>query len=352
MNARLLIGVFVVILGCSIDFEDINHTVFQVEEGNTLVLNNGVRVKLIGIAGSEQSQRYLEEHVLGQQIKVRFDRSNYVEVEENTKQIYAYVLTRNQRSVNGSLLKQGLTALDKNYLTDSLLAFQQYDAGHDAGPVARVTEDDPSTEKLKKTEETEISPSTATSFTDLVATAEQCVFVVYNQDQSGNTTGLGTGFFISADGIALSNYHVFENGSAWYIKTSDNQQYKVDEIIEHNKALDYIVFRVSSKSRTFSYLNLAASSPLKGTDIFVIGNPHGLEVTLTKGIVSALREYGGYADALVQMDAAISPGSSGSPVMDMEGKVIGMATMQLRDCENCNFAISAKVLRSLISVDH
>jgi len=348
MKTSVIIGALVFILGCSIDFEDINHMVYKAEGGNTLVLNNGVKVKLIGIAGSKGSQRYLEEHVLGQQIKVRFDRSNYVEVDENTKEIYAYVITRNKRSINGSLLKEGLTVLDKNYLTDSLLAFQQYDAGS----MAIVTEDEPITQQLQQTEVTEDSVSSSTAFTKLVAKSEKCVFVVYNQDQLGNTTGLGTGFFISANGIALSNYHVFENGSAWYIKTLDNRQYKVGEIIEQNETLDFIVFRISSGNKTFPYLNLAAASPIKGTDIFVIGNPHGLEVTLTKGIVSAIREFRGHENALVQIDAAISPGSSGSPVMDMEGKVIGMATMKLQDCENCNFAISAKVLHSLISVDY
>lgn len=349
MKARPWIYMLVLCLGCSIDFEDINHTVFKVEDGNTLVLNNGIRVKLIGIAGSEQSQQYLEEHLLGQQIKVQFDRSNYVEVDENTQKIYAYVLTRNKQSVNASLLKQKLTVLDKNFLTDSLLAFQQYDTG----PVLQATKENEPPEKLERTEETEKKeelPLASTNFTDLVAKAEKCVFVVYNQDQSGNTRGLGTGFFINADGVAMSNYHVFENGSAWFIKTSDNRQFTVDEVIEYNKELDYIVFKVSSRSRNFPHLNLAASSPLKGTDIFVIGNPRGLEVTLTKGIVSAIREYQGYEDALVQIDAAISPGSSGSPVMNMEGKVIGMATMQLQDCENCNFAINAKVLQSLIDV--
>lgn len=349
MKARLWMYVLTLFLGCSIDFEDIHHTVHKIEDGNTLVLNNGIQVKLIGIAGTEQSQEYLEEHVLGQQIKVQFDRSNYVEVDENTKKIYAYVLTRNEQSINGSLLKQKLTALDKDFLTDSLLAFQQYDTG----PVVQPATEDPPTAQLEKTEEKEIkeeSPLASTNFTDLVATAEKSVFVVYNQDQSGNTTGLGTGFFISNGGIAMSNYHVFENGSAWFIKTSDNRQFTVDEVIEYNEDLDYIVFKVSSRSRNFPHLNLSVSSPLKGTDIFVIGNPRGLEVTLTKGIVSAIREYQGYNDALVQIDAAISPGSSGSPVMNMDGKVIGMATMKLQDCENCNFAINAKVLQSLIDV--
>jgi len=351
MKTGLAICVFILTVGCSIDFEDINHTVYEIEGGNTLVLNNDVKVKLIGIAGSEESQRYLEEHVLGQQIKVQFDRSNYVEVDESTKEIYAYVITRNKRSINGSLLKEGLTALDKNYLTDSLQAYRQYDTG----PVATITEKEVVQQKLPQPtpkKATEDLPATSTRFTDLVARAERCVFVVYNQDQLGNTTGLGTGFFLSADGIAMSNYHVFENGSTWYIKTSDNRQYKVEEIIEHNKTLDYIVFRVGSRNSTFPFLNLVNTAPLKGTDIFVIGNPRGLEVTLTRGIVSAIREYRGYEEALVQIDAAISPGSSGSPVMNMEGKVIGMATMQLQDCENCNFAISAKVLHSLISVDY
>ncbi|HNH25228.1 MAG TPA: S1C family serine protease, partial [Accumulibacter sp.] len=81
----------------------------------------------------------------------------------------------------------------------------------------------------------------------------------------------------------------------------------------------------------------------RGEDIFVFGNPRGLENTISKGIVSATR------DEFVQFDAAISPGSSGGPVVDRFGHVIGVTTFYFKDGQNLNFAISADKVRDLLN---
>ena len=92
------------------------------------------------------------------------------------------------------------------------------------------------------------------------------------------------------------------------------------------------------------YLELSQVLPQQGEEIFVIGNPSGLENTVTRGIVSAIRE------DLIQIDAAISPGSSGSPVSNMNGKVVGIATFKIVEgCELCNFAISADLIKKALN---
>jgi serine protease Do len=88
------------------------------------------------------------------------------------------------------------------------------------------------------------------------------------------------------------------------------------------------------------------SVPLKGSDIFVIGNPEGLESTVSKGIVSAIREE---ANKVIQISAPISPGSSGSPIMDMEGSVFAIATYQHTEGQNLNFGYWIGCQEKLVS---
>ena len=189
----------------------------------------------------------------------------------------------------------------------------------------------------------ELSPEKVLTITELAKIAEPCVFLVNNFNNKGEQLGIGTGFFIESSGIGVSNFHVFEGGSQWTIQTAKRETLRVTQILEYSEDFDYIIFQVE-KSQRFPTLPIAESKPQKGEDIIVLGNPKGLESTLTRGIVSSTRELYDIADALIQIDAAISPGSSGSPVMNMKGEVIGIATMKVIECENCNFAMNINVL--------
>jgi serine protease Do len=180
------------------------------------------------------------------------------------------------------------------------------------------------------------------SITKVVKQAEPAVFLV-KTFSNGEGIGMGTGFFIESSGIGVSNFHVFEGGDEWTIQTSDQKQYNVIDIIESSEEFDYIVFQVE-KGKQFPKLEIAVNRPEKGEDIIVLGNPKGLESTLTRGIISSIRDIKENDKALLQIDAAISPGSSGSPVMNMKGEVVGIATMKILECENCNFAMSIEVL--------
>lgn len=180
------------------------------------------------------------------------------------------------------------------------------------------------------------------SLMEIVEWAEPSVFMVKTYDRQGKGIGQGTGFFIESSGIGVSNYHVFENGKSWKIQTQDGKRYDVKKIIAQSETFDYIIFQVETSSTSF--LPLAANVPKKGEDIVVLGNPRGLESTVTRGIVSSIRHYKQQPKALIQIDAAISPGSSGSPVMNMQGEVVGIATMKVDQCESCNFAFNIDVL--------
>jgi serine protease Do len=180
------------------------------------------------------------------------------------------------------------------------------------------------------------------SIMEIVKQAEPAVFLV-NTFSKGRGIGMGTGFFIESSGIGVSNFHVFDGGDEWTIQTKNQEQYNVIKIIESSEEFDYIIFQVE-KRKQFPKLEIASTRPEKGEDIIVLGNPKGLESTLTRGIISSIRDIKQNDKALLQIDAAISPGSSGSPVMNMKGEVVGIATMKILECENCNFAMSIKVL--------
>ena len=190
---------------------------------------------------------------------------------------------------------------------------------------------------------------------ELVQYAEQSVCVVETRNAQGKTLCFGTGFFIDKAGIAITNAHVVREGSQWLIKTHNGEVHEVSEMIKINSVYDYAIFKVNDVAN-FTVLPIATTTPLKGEDIFVIGNPQGIESTLTKGIVSGFK--GGTekdivngtfkdGDSFIQIDVAISHGSSGSPVFNTKGEVVGIATLSFEEaqCKNCNFAVNIEMLK-------
>ena len=174
------------------------------------------------------------------------------------------------------------------------------------------------------------------SFADIAEKAGPAIFLVLTQDARGNTFKQGSGFFVAREGIGMSNHHVFDEGEKWTIQLADGSRYRVAEVLSSSIAFDFVVFRIAA-NESFPCLSLSEGAPRVGEDILVLGNPMGLEQTLTRGIISSLRRKVG-EDDIIQIDAAISPGSSGSPVLNTRGEVIGIATMKIEGCENCNFA--------------
>ena len=151
----------------------------------------------------------------------------------------------------------------------------------------------------------------------------------------------GSGFFISSNGIGVSNYHVFKGGTRGkaYIKTADGNIYQVGDVLDYNENMDYIVFQVISENISFPAIQIAYSQPSVGEDVFAIGNPKGLEHTLSKGIVSSYREN----DLYIQTTTEITHGSSGGALFNMRGEVVGITTAGYAEA-NLNFAINLQKL--------
>jgi tetratricopeptide (TPR) repeat protein len=181
---------------------------------------------------------------------------------------------------------------------------------------------------------------------DLVGPVQKSVVTVINYDLEGDVSSIGSGFFISKSGILLTSFHVLEGAYKAEIRTLDGSQFPVTSIVAANKLVDLIKVRIDIPDQLVTPLPLARTAPAVTDGIFVVGSPMGLEHTVSEGIVSAIRKLPAGGKVL-QLTAPISPGSSGGPVLDHDGKVIGIVTFQAARGQNLNFAISVNALEGL-----
>jgi hypothetical protein len=162
-------------------------------------------------------------------------------------------------------------------------------------------------------------------------------------DENWSPVKTGTGFFISPDGLAVTNYHVIQGASHLAGRTNEGAVFQFEHLVAHPQGVDLAILKFAADGA--AYLKLGHSTDaVEGQTVLVIGNPEGLQGSVSEGIISAFREN----RSMIQITAPISPGSSGSPVMDELGQVIGVATMVTREGQNLGFAIAVeKVQRAL-----
>jgi tetratricopeptide (TPR) repeat protein len=172
------------------------------------------------------------------------------------------------------------------------------------------------------------------------------VVLIEVQNANGQTIGTATGFFISADGTMVTNCHVVENGATFIVKVETGAFYVVKEIRQKDRTHDLAILKVDAKGVPFLRLNQAGDIEA-GSPIAVIGSPLGLQGSVSNGIVSAIREKDEVR--FLQITAPISPGSSGSPVLDAKGEVVGMITSYASEGQNVNHAALADDVRKLAS---
>ena len=151
-------------------------------------------------------------------------------------------------------------------------------------------------------------------------------------DEYAIPQGAGSGFVWDKKGHIVTNFHVVQGGDAFLVNFDDQTQLEAKIVgVDPNK--DIAVLKVSEPSDKLAPIKLGSSDKLQvGQQTFAIGNPFGLDHTLTRGIVSALgRQVEGVGGVtirdMIQTDAAINPGNSGGPLLDSSGNLIGMNTM-------------------------
>lgn len=187
-----------------------------------------------------------------------------------------------------------------------------------------------------------------TNLVDLAKITRSAVVLIVLSDSNGKVRGSGSGFLISPDGMIATNHHVLEGSAGALVKLSNRSVFEVEEIIASDKERDLAVFKIDTKGEPLPFLSLQEGPGAEiGENIAVIGSPLGLEGTFTVGIVSSTRKRGDVD--FLQITAPISPGSSGSPVVNYGGKVVGVAVGAMEEGQSLNFAASVSELRELLA---
>src|SRR3972149_893719 len=139
-------------------------------------------------------------------------------------------------------------------------------------------------------------------------------------DEKDQQISLGSGFFINENGDVATNHHVLEGGTKALIKTTDGKEGEILEIINDDPGLDLLIAKTSLKSTIPVVLGDSDTITI-GQEIIAIGNPAGLEGTVSNGIIGGIRNEGNFK--YIQITAPIPQGSSGCPIIDKTGNVIG-----------------------------
>ncbi|HEU4432653.1 MAG TPA: trypsin-like peptidase domain-containing protein [Pyrinomonadaceae bacterium] len=180
---------------------------------------------------------------------------------------------------------------------------------------------------------------------ELVRRIKPSAVAIETYDVRGEKLSRGSGFFIDVDRI-VTNRHVIEGAYRAEIHSTNGTVIPVKGVLAVDAEGDIALLKIDPPTPQVRPLPLDKTSPQEGESVVVIGNPLGLEGSVTNGIVSAVRDIPTFG-RIIQITAPISSGSSGSPVVNMQGQVIGIATLQVTGGQSVNFAIPSERISQL-----
>lgn len=212
----------------------------------------------------------------------------------------------------------------------------RYSDRNTAAPsISRPTSEIEPERKNQNLEEKPLSRNTK-NLSDLFQELQQEVFMIYTIN-GFEEVSQGSGFFI-APGVGVTNYHVLEDSENAIITIND-ESFEITDILasSYSNNMDYVIFKTTY--RTTTPLKIANKKSRIGEDIFTIGSPKGLSNSLTRGTISGFRE-----NNRIQIDATIDHGSSGGPLFNLKGEVIGITTSGMGTGSELNFAVNIQAL--------
>ena len=172
---------------------------------------------------------------------------------------------------------------------------------------------------------------------DILARVRPAVVTVIVDMGEGQEGWQGSGFIVGAEGLVVTNWHVIMGAKSALIKQENGAFFPVEGLLAWDFERDFALLKVAGKG--LPTVPLGDSDALRqGDNVLALGSPKGLENTASQGIVSAIRELPGERK-LIQTTAAVSEGSSGGPLLDMQGRVVGITSFQVLEGQALNFAI-------------
>lgn len=194
----------------------------------------------------------------------------------------------------------------------------------------------------------ELKASTSADFSGIVQDSVKSVVTVRTD------VGQGTGFIIDKEGFVVTNMHILEGGSHVYALNYEKERISAS-LIGYNEKFDLALLKLtgfdSEEKESYPYLELGDSDNVNvGEKVVAIGNPLGLEFSVSEGIVSAVHRKGiNEVPAYIQTDAALNPGNSGGPLLDTKGKVIGINNFKVEGSENLGFALESNYIENVVN---
>ncbi len=324
---------FMMMGACSKDFriDSVTANVESVEDGGTVVLDNGLTVHILGLAAENSfNEEYLKTNLIGHPISLYPDSQGDQVFYSMDDEIWAYadIDETGEPLTRKILTMAGKNGFDPSQVTDSLAAY---------------------TELVKKKIIPELDDN------QLAAKLKSSSMLVFGQNASGSW--IGTAFFINENGLAISNNHVVDHGADYrfYLSTSDgkldlNNGYKLNRIVytsNYKEGPDYTIFYVdldNDSKKAINYLSVASTPLGDGEHVATVGNPApGVELLpmrFSSGQISARdtdkMRYG--------INVPITHGFSGGPLINKYGEVVGISSSGYGEA-NLNFAVDFEVVR-------
>jgi serine protease Do len=183
------------------------------------------------------------------------------------------------------------------------------------------------------------------SVVELAKKSRPSIVLITMSGRESSDNRLGTGFVISADGLIATNLHVIGEARPIAVQTADGKKLAVTEIRAWDRNLDLAVLKVDAKD--LPVLELGDSTKLEqGAPMVALGNPYGLKNSVVGGVISEVRDIDGRR--MLQLAMPVEPGNSGGPVLDGQGKVVGIVTLKSLVQQNIAFAVEVNALKTLL----
>jgi hypothetical protein len=181
----------------------------------------------------------------------------------------------------------------------------------------------------------------------IVKASDGAIVIIVIKTPNEKVTIIGTGFIVTGDGLIVTNFHVIEHGSGGIVKFPDGSALPIDGVVVADKVRDLAIIKIHGKA--FKTLALGNSDRIQiGEEVVAIGNPLGLGLTVSSGILSGIRTDMEEGGKLLQTTAPISRGNSGGPLINMFGEVVGINVAYREGGQNLNFAIPVNDAKLLL----
>lgn len=241
-------------------------------------------------------------------------------------------------SINSLAQELGLTKTQLQGEIENKYTQQQGDINKLTADVIKTQEDlELQSEQLKK-----IKSSVSNDFSSVIdETIQGVVSIVTNSAK-------GSGFIISSDGYVITNYHVIAGAKAISVVPYQDSA-KIVELIGYNSNMDIALLKING---TYSPLSFGNSDNAEiGEKVIAMGNPFGLSFSVTEGIISSLHRVGSNGlKVYIQTDVPLNPGNSGGPLINKQGKVIGINNFKIGEAESLGFALESNQAVETINI--